>query len=39
MDDEELEYRFYERAGFLEYECGMTREQAERIAREEVYGD
>ena len=38
MDAEALRERYEERAAILEYDAGYQREEAERLAREMVYG-
>ncbi len=37
-DAEELQFRFDERAGILEFDANLSREQAEMLARQAVYG-
>jgi hypothetical protein len=38
MDADALRERYEERAAILEYDAGMTRQDAERAARAMVYG-
>jgi len=39
MNDEQLKELFEERAAIMQYDGGMSREEAEEAARFDVYGD
>lgn len=36
IDPAELQYRYEERAAILEYDCGLSREEAEQLARLQI---